>query len=187
MYEIPIDDTLTLRVLLPPHAPELFALIDRNRAHLTRWLPWVELTREVADSEDFIRSMLTVFGTGRNALGIWHHDRLVGVVGYNRWDEREGVCEIGYWLSEDAQGHGVITRATARLTTHALDERGLHRVEIHTAAGNLASQRVAERLGFTREGTHRQAITLYGERHDRVVFARLASDPNPRPYGHPLR
>ena len=64
-------------------------------------------------------------------------------------DER---AEIGYWVKREARGRGVASRAVRLVTEWALAEAGLCRVELLTDVGNLASQRVAEKAGYTREG-----------------------------------
>jgi RimJ/RimL family protein N-acetyltransferase len=53
------------------------------------------------------------------------------------------------------------------------------RVEIRAATGNVASQRVAERAGYVREGVLRSAGYVHAGRVDLVVFSRLAADPAP--------
>ena len=50
-----MDAEVELRVLTAAHAPALFALTDRNRDHLRRWLPWVDDTRSAKDTATFIR------------------------------------------------------------------------------------------------------------------------------------
>ena len=75
------DDEVELRILTEAHANALFALTDRNRAHLRRWLPWVDETRSSRDSAKFILG-------GREQLrrnngfqaGIRYRGELVGVV-----------------------------------------------------------------------------------------------------------
>ncbi|WP_431473524.1 GNAT family N-acetyltransferase [Ornithinimicrobium sp. W1665] len=59
---------------------------------------------------------------------------------------------VGYWLDEDATGHGYATWAVARLVDHALGPVGLHRVEVAIRPENTASLGVAERLRLPRRG-----------------------------------
>ena len=55
---LPLDRPFQRVHLQPEDAPTLYALVEENRAHLSRWLPWVEATREVADSLAFITDSL---------------------------------------------------------------------------------------------------------------------------------
>ena len=84
--------------------------------------------------------------------------------------------EIGYWLSESFQHKGIITQSGKALINYAFNEMNLNRIQLKAATGNLKSQQVAERLGFTKEGIERD-----GELHmrgfvDLVVFSLLKAD-----------
>ena len=98
---------------------------------------------------------------------------LVGAIGLTL---RGGIGEVGYWTAPWARGRGVATRACLLHTTWALDALGLPRVELLADVGNAASQRVAERAGFVREGSARaiRPRPRSTDRADMVVFARVA-------------
>jgi RimJ/RimL family protein N-acetyltransferase len=94
-------------------------------------------------------------------------------------DVRSGpwpVGEIGYGVRREVRGRGVATRALRLLSRWALDELGLVRLQLVTDVENVASQRVAERAGFTREGILRQALEVKGRRSDCVMFSLLPAD-----------
>jgi RimJ/RimL family protein N-acetyltransferase len=84
--------------------------------------------------------------------------------------ESIGVAEFGYWLGRAYWGRGIATEAAAMLAQHAFEERGLRRLEAHVYAPNVASARVLEKIGFTREAVLRSAIS---ERDGRVTDAWL--------------
>lgn len=86
-----------------------------------------------------------------------------------------GVGETGYWIGPAARGRGYVTEAVRAVAAHAF-ERGLYRLELLAATGNLASQRVAERAGFTREGVLRKARPIPAGRADMVVFGLLKEE-----------
>jgi ribosomal-protein-serine acetyltransferase len=69
-----------------------------------------------------------------------------------------------------------MTRACRFLVDHAFDEPKLNRVQIRCAVGNTKSQAIPERLGFTNEGTLRQAGRLYGRFVDIVIYSTLADE-----------
>jgi RimJ/RimL family protein N-acetyltransferase len=95
------------------------------------------------------------------------------------WEHRRG--EIGYWMGAPSRGRGLVTRAVGLLAGWGLERLGLARVGIMCASANVASQHVAERAGFAREGVLRGYQQLKGERQDMVVYSRLASDGPPGP------
>ena len=172
-----MDDEVELRILTEAHANALFALTDRNRAHLRRWLPWVDETRSSRDSAKFILG-------GREQLrrnngfqaGIRYRGELVGVVGYHYWSWVGRKTEIGYWLAEPLQGRGIMTRACRALAEYAFTNLGLNRMEIRVAAGNVRSRGIAERLGFTQEGTLRQAEYSSEGPQDQIVYGLLREE-----------
>ena len=170
-----------LRPFEDSDASELFALTDRNRAHLGPWLPWVPFTTSAADSLDFIRATRRQFehDEGMQLALVDADGAIAGVAGFHRFDWANRATSIGYWLAADRQGRGLMTAAVRALVAHAFDERGLHRIEIAAAVGNARSRAIPERLGFRAEGVRREA-ERHGDRYlDLVVYALLATDPRP--------
>ena len=88
-------------------------------------------------------------------------------------------AELGYWLLPEGRGGGRATRALRLLSRWALSQRDVARVELGAAPENTASQRVAERSGFQREGLHRSYQVIDGRREDVVSFSFLPTDLEP--------
>jgi RimJ/RimL family protein N-acetyltransferase len=89
-------------------------------------------------------------------------------------DAREG--EIGYMVVPAARGRGVSVRAVDLLTHWAFDELGLERLELHIDVTNIASERVAERAGYRRDGVLRNVHFKEGLRSDTAIWSRLSTD-----------
>lgn len=88
-----------------------------------------------------------------------------------------GTGRVGYWCVSDERGRGIASRALRRLCRHGLDELGFERLELFTDPDNLASQRVAERAGFQREGVMRSHLLHPdGHRRDSVMFSLLPGE-----------
>ena len=90
------------------------------------------------------------------------------------WEHRR--AEVGYWLAAWARGQGHATRAVKLICAWGVQALGLKRIELLAATGNPASQRVAERSGFTREAVLRSYMLQQGERRDMVAFSLLADE-----------
>lgn len=103
-------------------------------------------------------------------------DELLGAIDVRVESANQGRGEIGYWLAAPARGRGAITRALVLLSRWAFDGIGLGRVTVLAHPENEASQRVAERAGFTREGLLRGYALRNGEREDMFVFSLLPGD-----------
>jgi RimJ/RimL family protein N-acetyltransferase len=84
---------------------------------------------------------------------------------------------IGYWMTPGARNRGVTTAAVSAFSRWAFAEfPALVRLSLHTMPQNLASQRVAEKAGFSREGVLRAWDYASGEPQDVVMFSLLISD-----------
>jgi ribosomal-protein-serine acetyltransferase len=77
---------------------------------------------------------------------------------------------VGYWIGEQFQNRGIITRSCRALIQHAFDELEINRMEICAAVGNNRSQAIPIRLGFAREGIRVHGERLYDRYVDLVVF-----------------
>ncbi|MHB2018478.1 MAG: GNAT family N-acetyltransferase [Candidatus Xenobia bacterium] len=174
---IPVDRELTLRVVESADAQPLFRTIEANRAHLRRWLPWVEHTPTVREVEEFIADSVAQLEaeTGTVYL-ILHRDEIAGVLSLYRLDWANRRTEIGYWLAAPLQGHGIMTRSCRALLRVCFELLALHRATIYCATGNHRSRSVAERLGFDREGVMKQAEWLNDHFEDLVVYGLVAPE-----------
>jgi ribosomal-protein-serine acetyltransferase len=172
-----IDEWTELHQLEAGHAQELFEVTDRNRIYLREWLPWVDGTRSVSDTERFIEVSLREYERGKGIqYGIFRRGKIAGCIGLHEidWDHRHAA--IGYWLSRDHQGLGIMTECCRMLIGHAFHEWRLHRVEIRAAVANARSRAIPERLGFTAEGVLRQVVRVNGCYLDHVVYGLLKDE-----------
>jgi RimJ/RimL family protein N-acetyltransferase len=101
---------------------------------------------------------------------------MLGGVSLNGVDLARGSAAIGCWLSPEARGRGMASRAVRLLSGWAFADLQLARIELTCGSDNEASQRVAERCGFTREGLLRSHIAFKGGRRDTVVFGLLPGE-----------
>jgi ribosomal-protein-serine acetyltransferase len=163
--------------MVPGDAVELFAVTDANRAHLRRWLPWLDSVKSSSDSAGFIQATLKQFAEhqGFNAA-VLHDGAIVGVIGHHRISWANRSTSLGYWLAASHEGRGIMTAACRALVHHAFTEYTLHRVEIRCATGNARSCAIPVRLGFRREGHLREAEWLYDHYVDHHVFAMLQGE-----------
>ena len=106
-------------------------------------------------------------------------DELLGAI-----DVRLGeIGSIGYWVVPWARGRGVATTALSLLARWALEAGGVRRLELVTHPDNVASQRVAEKAGFTREGSRPHDPPFRDGTRESVLFARSRTEPVRQPVG----
>ncbi|HEX7255109.1 MAG TPA: GNAT family N-acetyltransferase [Gaiellaceae bacterium] len=81
----------------------------------------------------------------------------VGSIGVRWVEPDQGVAEVGYWMAPSARGRGVCSKALELVSRWVLERPGMARLQLRTDEENLASKRVAEKAGFTREGVLRSS------------------------------
>jgi RimJ/RimL family protein N-acetyltransferase len=104
-------------------------------------------------------------------------ERVAGSISLFAFAPRHRRAEVGYWITTGSRGRGYGAAAVRTVTAWGFDGLGLERIELMAATINPASQRVAERAGYTREAVLRRAWRGKDEHMDMVCFARLAGDP----------
>jgi RimJ/RimL family protein N-acetyltransferase len=95
-----------------------------------------------------------------------------------RIDRAGREMELGYLVAPAARGRGLGAALLLAMTEWAFDEGAL-RLELRVSVANSASQRVAERAGYIREGVLRSLHFKGGLRDDTIIYSRLPSDAAP--------
>jgi ribosomal-protein-serine acetyltransferase len=172
-----VDESLELRQTMPEVAEEMFAVVDANREYLREWLPWLDNTNSPDDETTFINGLLEEYRKGESInYAIRFDGRFIGGMGLNWVDHGNRGCGVGYWLSEEFTGQGIVTRCCGRLMDHCFDDLGLHRFVLEAATKNIASRAVAERLGMRLEGTTKDREWLYDHYVDSALYAITAPE-----------
>ena len=83
---------------------------------------------------------------------------------------------IGYWISKDFAGRGIMPTAVALVTDYCFSQLGLHRIEINIRPENTRSIRVVEKLGFRDEGLRKGYLHIQGRWCDHRSYALVAED-----------
>lgn len=175
--QISIDNTLFLRTVTAADAEAVFALTNLSRSTLREWLPWLDMTTDVQDTRNYIQSCITGFEAKKSlSTVIIYNKKIVGIAGFNNINHANKTVYIGYWLSKDAQGNGIMTKVVEALCQYTFEELQFNKVEIRAAVGNTKSRAIPERLGFVKEGTIRSAEWLYDQFVDHVIYGLLANE-----------
>lgn len=159
--ELIINQEIILKVLSQKEVSPIFETISAERKYLGEWLPFVDHTLELSDTQNFIDN-LEVSDTKDLTYAIYYRNQFAGLAGLKDPDYDNKKIEIGYWISEKFQHKGIVTQSCKKLIEYAFDNLKMNRIQLKAATENIKSQKVAERLGFTREGIERD-----GELHKR--------------------
>jgi ribosomal-protein-serine acetyltransferase len=179
--ELAIREGAVLRPYTEADAAELTSVVAANREHLARRLPWAA-TYGYQDSLDYVAKSRAQIEAEEGFEGAIVVDgEIVGGAGFHAIDKLNRSTSIGYWLTVEAQGSGLMTATVSALLDHAFGVWGLHRVVIEAVVDNTRSRAIPERLGFTEEGVQREAKRIRGRFEDAALYAMLAPDWRPAP------
>ncbi|SHM44305.1 GNAT family N-acetyltransferase [Gracilibacillus kekensis] len=177
MFQHKIDEEVALKLIDLKDAEAVFKLTDQSREYLREWLPWVDKTIKVENTEEFIRESLKDYVEGKSLTTfILYQGKLAGAASYNKIDWQNKIVYIGYWLGKDYQGKGIMTRVARGLTEYAFTEMQFNKVVIEAATENKKSRSIPERLGFTEEGCIRQAEWIHDHYVDHIFYGMLADE-----------
>ncbi|GAB3819868.1 GNAT family protein [Pontibacter rugosus] len=151
-----VTPAIHVREASPADAPALYHLINRDRAYLREWLPFVDMSQSAADTEAYLRYVSADGNTSDLVFVILYKEELAGLIGYKGIDRLNKKLEIGYWLAEPQQGKGIMRRSCQTLLRHAFDTLNMNRIELRVGVGNTRSSNIPQKLGFTLEGIQRQ-------------------------------
>jgi ribosomal-protein-serine acetyltransferase len=179
MEHIRVDNNIRLENIKPSMAQVIFETIDRDRNYLRNWLPFVDSSKQVSDTEAFIASVTNKSNTKDIIYSIWYKEEFAGLIGFKDSDWINRKTEIGYWLAERMQGKGIITSCAEILIKYAFHKLKLNRIQIKVAEKNTRSSSIPKKLGFVFEGIERA-----GEKHNNQYLNletySILKDDNPR-------
>lgn len=144
---------------------------------LRRWLAWVD---KVTSVEDEIKNIETARKNNAEykalIMTILVNGKAVGVIDLHNIDHKNKQAEIGYWISEDFQGRGIITKCVKKIVSIAFTELNIHKLIILTEKENKKSLFVAERAGFVQEGILKNHRTYNNEAKDFIIYSQYSNN-----------
>lgn len=168
------DDNVLLRRWARADVPAIVAAC--NDPEIARWTS-VPVPYRDADARSWLQRLDRQSKDG-TAAGFAVVDRASGLLAgaITLWLVQRHSAEVGYWTVSAQRRRGLTTGALRLVVGWALDEAGLARVQLGTLPGNTASERVAEKAGFRREGLLRAWTSQRGDLRDVVMWSRLRDD-----------
>lgn len=174
-----VDGGTALRPWRDDDLPEL---VEACRdPEIVRWTS-VPAAYSEADARNYLRQRYDAAFAGLTApfaIVDASDGRLLGSISLLRFAWVHARGEVGYWLAAWARGEGHATRAVRLICAWGFRSLRLERIDLLAAVDNPASQRVAERAGFTREAVLRSYMRGTFERQDMVMFGLLKGELTP--------
>lgn len=145
-----------------------------NDPEITHWIPVIPSPYTEDDALRFVRGEFP--GAPEHSFAIAVERSVVGAIGMGL-NSQGYRGTIGYWVAAWARGEGYCTIALRALARWAFDELELRRLDLITDPDNIGSQRVAEKVGFVREGVMRNHLLHSdGRLRDSVMFSLLPGE-----------
>jgi ribosomal-protein-serine acetyltransferase len=171
-----LPGTIVLRRLTTADADAFARHVARDGSRLTDYLPWPEATATPEGAAGWLGPYERQEDGRVLVAGAWGDGDLHGGALLFHHTPRFATIELGCWVVGGAEGKGVASAACRALIGLARRELAVERVEWMTTTMNARSRRLAERLGFTYEGTLRSAFVLGGVRHDLDVLSLVGEE-----------
>ena len=153
-------DHYSLRLLRLGDLDPYFELVQRNRERLAdRFVGTVSRTKTLEEAQEFVEEMIkhTISNTYFPYVIIDdNEDRIIGFIDLKNIDWDIPKTQIGFYIDEDHEGKGIISKAVSKIIDYCFDEKGFEKLFMRIHPENLAAQKVAEKCGFELEGTIRK-------------------------------
>ncbi|HYZ11873.1 MAG TPA: GNAT family N-acetyltransferase [Actinomycetota bacterium] len=180
-----VTERLRLEPIGPEHVEDLWRATEASLPELRPWMFWAAQA-DLASTRAFAEGAVEEWDQGLGFhFAIRDQAGLAGAVGLEVPVPVRRLGELGYWVGSDRAGRGYATEAGAAVLRFGFETVGLYRLELRAGVDNMASQRVAEKLGFRWEGTLRQGCPLADGAYDGYLYGLLSTDPRSGWYPRP--
>lgn len=177
-----LTERLRIRALHRSDAGPLHEAIEETLSELVPWLPWARPGHTRTETRRYVRAARAAWAR-RTSFEFAVEERtsgtILGVTSLHRLDWLRRSAGVGYWIRRRRFGEGFATEAADAVVSHAFGSLSIHRVEALIGLFNKASQRVVEKLGFTREGVAREVEFVDGRFLDHLQYSLLEGDRRP--------
>lgn len=174
MFKIEVEPNLVLKQLDITDAAAMYSVVCQNRLRLREWHPWVDAMKSENNFYEFIDSAKKLIEQKRAfPLGIFLKNEFIGTCSINCIYSTSRIAEIGYWISKEHEGKGLVSSCVRALIKFVFIDLGFNKIELNCATENIRSQRIPIKLGFQPEGRRRDAEWLYDHYVDHFKYGLL--------------
>ncbi|WP_342567121.1 GNAT family protein [Psychrobacillus sp. FSL K6-4046] len=107
--------------------------------------------------------------------------KVIGTCGYLNYEVEHNRIEIGYDLSPESWGKGIMTETLKAVIHFAFSELNVNKIEAQITSENDASLHLVSKLGFHRDGVLREHEFEKGRYIDLVIYSLLAREYTNKP------
>lgn len=176
MFSLKVDDQIEIRLVHPNYMEDHFNIVMKNKEHLGKWLNWAAKYQNIEDSRAYIDKAMEDYSKGKSVkCFIFMDNKLAGAIDLQSIRQNH-KAEIGYWLSEDYTGQGIMSKCVNRILDYGFNFLNLNKIVIRVAAENTKSAAIPQKFDFKQEGILRENSIINGEKHDSIYFGLLKSE-----------
>ena len=169
---------LNLRRLKSEDVDEIFVL--RSNPEIMQFIP-----RPLMKTKEEALEFISVMDTNVNnnnvinwAITTKEDDQLIGMIGFYRMKPENYRAEVGYILSPEFHGKGIITEALEKVIQFGFEEMGLNSIEAVIDPENYGSEKVVLKNNFVKEGHFKEHTFFEGKFFDSVFYSLLKNVKN---------
>jgi len=104
---------------------------------------------------------------------ILYNNKIIGSVGVKIDQHRTHIGELGYFIDENYWGKGLAIKAVKLLENYCFNKLNLKRLIIVMAIENKASEKIAIKCNYKKEGTMKQCFKIFNKYHDAYLYAKI--------------
>ena len=174
----PIIETnrLILREVAAEDALDMYHYLSDEEVVKHMGLPPAQSVEEVMDEIDWYHSIIKD-GTGiRWGVTLKDSGKVIGSCGYLNMQHKHYRAEVGFELSKNYWGKGIASEALEAIIMYGFNHYHLERIEALIEPGNIQSQRLVSKLGFTNEGLLRHYEYTLGKFDDLYMYSIIKRD-----------
>jgi len=177
MYKIIVDSEISLHSLQSDSSSIIFQKISDSLDFLQEWLPWVEELQSVDDLKERMDKLMEKNPFKENIMfEIWFKEDFAGIISLKDYDKPNRKSDLGYWLTKEYLGKGIIIRSMATLIQHAFTDLDINKLQIKCSIGNIKSCNIPKQLNFTYEGIEREGEFINNKFVDLKVYSLLKKE-----------
>ena len=168
--------SLMLRKITLEDAQDIFEYA--KDPEVTKFVTW-EPHKSVDDSMNFLKLVIQKYENNEPSnWGIIYkeNNKLIGTCGYDSWVPVHSLAEIGYALSREYWGKGLMTEAAKEVIKYGFEKMNLNRIYARCFVKNIGSQKVLEKVGMKFEGILREQMFIKGTFRDMKIYSILRKE-----------
>lgn len=162
-------ERLILRKITLDDAEEMYSYASNEE--VTKSVTW-DTHSSLSDTIEFINSFLPQYDAPWG-IELKENGKFIGTVHFVWWQQQHHSAEIGYVLSKEYWGKGLITEAARAIISFGFESMDLVRIQARCFLENKGSERVMKKLGMSFEGISRKVMYVKGEHKDLKVYSLL--------------